>query len=62
MSLLSDGMQMRVTDVQELKTMFRLADTNITIYIFTNSFNEELMIKMASTGPGHSYVIKRLKI
>ena len=57
--LLSDSnANERITDPQVLKEQCsRLADTNITTstYGLGNSFNEELMIKMASAGQGHSY-------
>ena len=57
--LLSDGNANEgITDTQVLKEQCsRLADTSITTstYGLGNSFNEELMINMASAGQGHSY-------
>ena len=57
--LLSDGNANEgLTDVSELKNQCsRLAETNITTstYGLGSSFNEELMIKMAGAGLGHSY-------
>ena len=57
--LLSDGNANEgITDTQVLKEQCsRLADTSITTstYGLGNSFNEELMISMASAGQGHSY-------